>query len=482
MAKEGKKSIGIIASKNEAFTDWYPEVVQKADLADYSPVKGAMVIKANGYAIWQKIQEYFNPVIKKHGVSNYYFPMFIPESFFTKEAEHAEGFTPEVAWIANSSDEERLAVRPTSETIIADSFSKWVHSWRDLPIRTNQWANVVRWETKQTRLFLRTREFLWQEGHCIYETEEECEKEVRLFMDEYVKMVQELLAIPVIPGRKTTKEKFAGAEYTLTMEGLMPDGRSLQMGTSHHLGQGFMKAFDVSFVGKDEKPQIPHYNSWGVSTRLIGALIMTHGDDKGMVMPPNVAPVHAVIVPILFDKTREETLEACEHLKYDLIEHGIDTVLDDRDGYSPGWKFNEWELKGVPVRIEVGPKDLEKNQVTLVRRDTGEKSTAQKQVARDAVKSLLEDIQDDMFEKAKKIRDAKLASASTMEELASLIAERKMVLVPFCDEPACEDYIKEKSGGASSSGSPLDSKVEEGAKCIHCEKDAKMMVYFAKSY
>jgi len=477
-----EKTLGITVKK-ENLAEWYPEIVVKAEMADYSPVKGCMIVRPNAYAIWQKIQDYFNPVIKKHGVKNAYFPLFVPESFFHKEAKHAEGFSPEVAWVGNKDEgEERLAVRPTSETIIADSFAKWVRSWRDLPLKINQWANVVRWETNQTRLFLRTREFLWQEGHCVYENEADCEKDVLLILDEYAKLAEDLLAIPSIKGVKTDKEKFAGAKRTYTFESLMPDGRALQMGTSHNLGQGFMEAFGVKFLGKDEKEHVPWYNSWGITTRLIGAAIMTHGDDKGMVMPPRVAPLQAVIVPILFEDSKQKVLDTVRNIKHDLEAHHYDVHLDDREEYSPGWKFNEWELKGVPLRIELGPKDLEKHQCVIVRRDTGKKQFINLANLKDAIKTSLEEMHNDMLAKARKFLESNLAEARTMDDLAARIKQKKMVLVPFCGEAGCEDYIKERTEGAVSRCIPFGKKAEKGAKCVQCGKDATAMAYFAKAY
>jgi prolyl-tRNA synthetase len=481
--KEGQKTLGILNKKKDNFAEWYPEVVVKAELADYSPIKGCMVVRPNAYGIWQRIQDYFNPVLKKHHVKNAYFPLFIPESFFKKEAKHAEGFSPEVAWIANKDEnEERLAVRPTSETIIADSFSKWVRSWRDLPLKVNQWCSVVRWETNQTRLFLRTREFLWQEGHCIYETDAECSADVRAMLDEYANVVQNLLAIPVIPGKKTDKEKFAGAKFTLTIESLMPDGRALQMGTSHNLGQGFMEAFNVKFIGKDEKESVPWYNSWGFTTRLIGAAVMVHGDDKGMVMPPRVAPIHVVIVPIIFEDSKTQVLDAAKQLSRELQQHGLDVHLDDRDEYSPGWKFNEWELKGIPLRVEIGPKDLAQHQCVIVRRDTGAKQIVKLNVAKDAVQASLDQMHNDMFAKAKTFLDANTVHAATLQELVHHINERKLVLVPWCGNGACEDALKEKTDGAGSRCIPFDKKPKDGAKCIQCGKAAQELVYFAKAY
>jgi prolyl-tRNA synthetase len=324
--------------------EWYTQVVEKAGLADfYAPVKGFMVIKPYGYAIWEKIQNYFNSVIKKHGVKNAYFPLLIPEKFFKKEAEHAEGFAPELAWVEKKEGEERLAIRPTSETVMYDSYSRWIRSYRDLPLKINQWCNVLRWEVKQTKLFLRSREFLWQEGHCVYETEEECQKETLLYLSEYQKLASDLLCIPTLAGQKSDKEKFPGALRTYTYEALMPDGKALQMGTSHNLGQGFAKSFNIKYLGRDEKTHTPWQNSWGISTRMIGAMVMSHGDDKGLVLPPKVAPVQIVIIPILFDKTKEQVLKECKELK-NTLSVKYDVELDDREEYTPGWKIRPKRL------------------------------------------------------------------------------------------------------------------------------------------
>jgi len=481
MAKE--VSAGITVKKDEDMPQWYEEVCIKGELADFSTVKGCMVIRPNGYAIWQAIQDYFNKnIVEKTGARNAYFPLFIPESFFHKEAEHAKGFSPEVAWLDKevTGDGERLAVRPTSETIMYDSYSKWIRSYRDLPLRINQWANVVRWETEATKLFLRSREFLWQEGHCVYETEEECDKETLMYINLYKNLCEELLALPVIVGKKTEKEKFAGAKYTLTIEAFMPDGKALQCGTSHNLGIGFAKAFGIKYIGKDEKKHLPWQNSWGISTRLIGAAVMTHSDDKGLVLPPKVAEVQIAIVPILFDKTKEEVLKACKALKQKLaIKYR--THLDSREGYSPGWKFNEWELKGVPIRIELGPKDLEKNQAVVVRRDNGEKSPIKLEDIPQEIPKIIENMELDMFKKAKKIMDDSIVEAKDWNSFEKSIKDKKLVKTIFCGEPECEESIKDKSSGATSRCIPLDSKKPDG-KCVLCDKDAKVEIYFSKSY
>lgn len=474
-----EKSRGISANKEKNFSEWYTQTIQKADLADYSSVKGCMIIKPAAYFIWERIQEYFNGRLKKLGVRNAYFPLFIPESFFKKEAEHAEGFKPEVAWLANV-DGERLAIRPTSETVIYDSYSRWIRSYRDLPMKMNQWANVVRWETKATRLFLRTREFLWQEGHCVYETKEECDKETLLYLKEYKKLCEELLAIPVIMGKKSEKEKFAGALYTTSIDSLMPDGRALQMGTSHNLGQGFAKSFNIIYIGKDKKEHLPWQNSWGVSTRLIGALVMVHGDSKGVVLPPRVAYNKVVVIPILFDKSEQKVLKKAEEISSKLRKYNA--ILDSRREYTPGWKFNDWELRGIPIRIEIGPRDLDKKQVILVRRDTNEKKVISIKNLYGEVKKTLESMQKNLLERAKKALNSRIVIAEDWSEFDKSIKGRKLVLAPWCNTEECEDMIREKSNGAKSITMPFDQPKKIGNKCLCCGKDSKAMCLFAKSY
>jgi len=478
---EEKSDMGITVKKEKDMPEWYTQVVEKAGLAEfYAPVKGFMVIKPYGYAVWEKIQNYFNQRLKKIGVKNAYFPLLIPEKFFKKEAEHAKGFAPELAWIEQKEEGERLAIRPTSETIMYDSYSRWIRSYRDLPLRINQWCNVLRWEVKQTKLFLRSREFLWQEGHCVYETEEECVKETLLYLDEYKKVAEDLLAIPVMKGVKTEKERFAGAKNTYTVEALMPDGKALQMGTSHNLGQNFAKSFNISFLGRDEKKHIPWQNSWGITTRLIGAMVMVHGDDKGLVLPPKVAPVQIVIIPILFEKTKQQILKKCKELKTALSQkHEVE--LDDREDYTPGWKFNEWELKGVPIRIELGPRDLEKDQAMLVRRDTGEKTAVKLSDMQKQAQKLLEEIEMNLFSTAQKFLKQNTVEADNWKGFQKAVKEKKLVKAPFCGEVECEDWIKDKTGGATSRLILLDSEKPK-AKCIHCDKEAEVFAYFSKSY
>ena len=476
MAEE--QTLGLTVKKNEDFSEWYNQVVLKAELADYGPIKGFMVIRPNGYSLWEGIQSYFNKVLDKHKVSNAYFPLLIPESFFKKEAEHAKGFEPELAWIEKKEGEDRVAIRPTSETIMYDSYAKWVRSWRDLPLRINQWCNVLRWEVKQTKLFLRTREFLWQEGHCVYATKEETDKEVRLFLNEYKKMSEELLAIPVIAGIKTDLEKFAGALYTTTIEALMPDGKALQLGTSHNLGQGFAKGFGLKYLSEKGKEEFPWQTSWGFSTRLIGALVMVHGDDKGLVLPPRIAKMKGVIVPIVFEKTKEKVMKKAKELEKEL--KSLNVFLDDRDNYSAGWKFSDWELKGIPIRIEIGPKDIEKKQVVLVRRDNGKKEFVKEKNLKKRIGEILEEMHKDMFKKAEKFLNDNIVEAKNYDEFKKHIKDRKLVYAYFCGEPEEEEKIKEETG-ATSRCIPFDEKEKE-SKCIFSGKPAKQRVLFAKAY
>ncbi len=476
-----EKLQGITVKKSEDFSEWYTQVVAKAELADYTMVSGCMVFRPYSYAIWEILQHSFDTKFKKTGVVNVYFPIFIPESLLTKEEEHVAGFSPEVAWVTHAGNEkltERLAIRPTSETIMYDSYSKWVRSWRDLPILYNQWCSVVRWEFKYPKPFLRTREFLWQEGHTAHETLEQADEQTLMILEIYRKTVEELLAIPLMSGRKSEKEKFAGALYTTTIEAIMPDGKCLQMGTSHNLGQNFAKAFGIKFLGRDGAEHLVWQTSWGVSTRLIGALIMVHGDDKGLVLPPNVAPIQVVIVPILFEDSAKEVLKECHAIESALKKHHT-VKLDDRDSYSPGWKFNEWEMKGVPIRIEVGPKDIKNESAVLVRRDTLEKTIVKVSDIKEKVESMLKDIQSSLFDKAKKHLDHSIQKVHTWEEFKSAIEKKKLAFAPFCGEKQCEEQIREKSGGATTRLIPFDQ--DKTHKCFNCGKEAAN-TYFGKSY
>lgn len=474
-----KEFVKEIADMTADFPQWYTDVVLKTELVDYGPVKGTMVIRPYGYAIWEIIQEELNKRFKATGHKNAYFPMFIPMSYLEKEKEHVEGFAPEVAVVTHAGGEELaepLVVRPTSETIICQMYAKWIQSYRDLPVLMNQWANVVRWE-KTTRPFLRTSEFLWQEGHTVHATEEEAIEETMRMLEVYREFAETVLAVPVFVGRKTEKEKFAGAVATYGMEAMMLDGKSLQAGTSHYLGQNFAKAFDIKFLDKDGTHKYGYSTSWGVSTRLIGALIMAHGDQRGLVLPPMVAPVQAVIIPIAAHKGG--VMEAAENLRSELLAAGVRTELDASDN-STGWKLNQWEMKGVPVRIEIGPRDLEKGEVVLFRRDTLEKTSAPLAGLAGTIAGLLAEIQSHMLEKSRKLRDERTKYCTTYGEIKEAIESGCFAEAPWCGDPACEQRIKDELA-ATSRVMPL-AQNRMAKKCACCGKDAATTVYFAKAY
>jgi prolyl-tRNA synthetase len=477
--------IGVTVKKNEDFSEWYTEVILKSGLADYAPIKGCMIIREDAYAMWEKIQEILNKKIRETGHRNVYFPMFIPEGFLKQESEHFAGFVPEVAWVTQGGDtplEEKLAVRPTSETIMYAAFAKWIRSWRDLPLKINQWCNIVRWETKATKLFLRTREFLWQEGHTAHATSEEAEKEIMYVLSEYKDIMENYLAIPVLVGLKSESEKFAGALYTTALEAIMPDGKALQMGTSHNLGQNFAKVFDINFIGEDEREHKVWQTSWGITTRLIGAVVMVHGDDKGLVFPPKIAPVQVVIVPIPYkgadpNEIKSKAKEIADKLKA----KGIAVVLDDRDEYTPGWKFHQWELKGVPVRIEIGPRDLKQQQVTVARRDTYEKTAVKEEEAICAVETLLVEIQHNLFAKARIGLEEKTTTVQSYDDFKKVLLEKGgFIKAAWCGSSACEEKIKGETG-TTIRVRPFE-KEEPAANCVYCKEKAKETVYFARSY
>jgi prolyl-tRNA synthetase len=485
MERRKMSDTGVTVKKNEDLSEWYTQVILKSKLADYAPIKGCMIFREDSYAIWEKIQEIFNIKIKATGHRNVYFPLFIPESFLKKEAEHFQGFVPEVAWVTQGGDsplEEKLAIRPTSETIMYATFAKWIRSWRDLPIKINQWCSVVRWETKATRLFLRTREFLWQEGHTAHVTKEEADKEAMEILNAYKDVIESYLAVPVLVGVKTEMEKFAGALYTLTLEAMMPDGKALQMGTSHQLGQHFSKVFDIKFIGEDEKEHDVWQTSWGFSTRMIGALVMVHGDDKGLVLPPRIAPTQVVIVPIPYKGAEAEAIAAkAKELFEGLQKKGITVVLDDRGEYTPGWKFNEWELKGVPLRIEIGPRDVKQKQAMLVRRDTFQKTVAKEEEAVNAVEKLLGDIQSNLFNRAKKSLEESITTIKDYDHFKEVLTSKGGFLrASWCADQKCEEKIKDETG-ATIRIVPFE-KEKPFSKCVRCGNEAKEVVYFAKSY
>lgn len=481
MGKKQQEFVTHITPREEDFAQWYTDVILKADLVDYAPVRGCMVIKPYGYGIWENIQKELDSRFKATGHENAYFPVLIPESLLKKEAEHVEGFAPEVAWVTHGGSEkltERLVVRPTSETIICAMYSKWVQSYRDLPLLYNQWCNVVRWE-KTTRPFLRTAEFLWQEGHTAHATEEEAQEETMRMLEVYREFAENVLAIPMITGQKTEKEKFAGALRTYTMEALMQDGKALQAGTSHNLGQHFAKVFDIQYLDKDGQLKYVYQTSWGVSTRLIGGIIMVHGDERGLVLPPKVAPIQVVIVPIAFHKGG--VLEKANEIYQELKNGGIRVELDDRDTQSPGWKFNEWELKGVPIRLEIGPKDIEKNQVVLVRRDNLEKSFVSMDNLAETVKDTLDQVHNGLYQKALAMREKHTHVAHNMEQFVDALENKKgFVKAMWCGDRGCEDKVKEETSATIRCIPFEQEKLND--KCICCGGEAKHMVYFAKAY
>ncbi|MCD8205243.1 MAG: proline--tRNA ligase [Clostridia bacterium] len=467
-----------IADIETDFPRWYTDVVIKTKLADYGPVKGTMVIRPYGYAIWENMQRELDVRFKATGHENAYFPLLIPMSFMTKEAEHVEGFAPEVAVVTHAGGEvlsEPLAVRPTSETIIGHMYSKWVQSYRDLPILMNQWCNVMRWE-KTTRPFLRTSEFLWQEGHTVHATEDEAVEETKRMLGVYREFAENCMAMPVMCGVKTEKERFAGAVETYGMEAMMKDGKSLQAGTSHYLGQNFAKAFDIKFLDADGEQKYGYTSSWGVSTRLIGALIMTHGDARGLVLPPKLAPTEVVIIPIAAGKS-PVVMEKCVELKEKLIKKGVRVKLDDSDN-SPGWKFNEWEMMGVPCRVEMGPRDIEGGKAVLFRRDTCEKSDYPLEGLEDSISSLLFAIQSDMYTAAKKRMDDRIVECKSVGELLEAVDGGNFVRAGWCGDRACEDNVKDKT---MATARIIEEKCTSNA-CVVCGKKALRTVIFARAY
>ncbi|HHW90223.1 MAG TPA: proline--tRNA ligase [Clostridiales bacterium] len=468
-----------IADIESDFAQWYTDVILKTNLVDYGPVKGTMIMRPYGYAIWEFIQSGLDKRIKETGHQNAYFPLFIPESFLQKEAEHVEGFAPEVARVTHIGQEplaEALVVRPTSETIICHMYSRWIQSYRDLPVLINQWANIVRWE-KTTRPFLRTSEFLWQEGHTVHATEEEAKEETLKMLEVYQLFLKEELAIPVLAGKKSQKEKFAGAQETYSIEAMMLDGKSLQAGTSHYLGQNFSKAFNIRFLDRDGTHKFAYQTSWGVTTRLIGALIMVHGDKRGLVLPPKVAPTQAIIIPIASKKP--EVLKKCEEVLGLLKSLGIRAEIDQTDA-SPGWKFNEYEMKGVPIRIEIGPRDIQNGVATVSRRDTLTKTELKLDTIAQDIQVLLDAIQIDMYEKANNFLNSHITTVNNLKELEAAIQNNHFALSMWCGQSACEDLVKEKFQ-ATSRNMPFD-QTPCGDACAICGKEPKYKIYWGKAY
>jgi prolyl-tRNA synthetase len=476
----------VITPRSEDFSQWYTDVIQRSELADYTPVRGCMVIRPYGYALWENIQRALDKSFKETGHQNAYFPLFIPHSFIKKEAEHVEGFSPQLAVVTHGGGEELqepLVVRPTSEAIIGYLYSKWIKSYRDLPVLINQWSNVVRWEMR-TRLFLRTTEFLWQEGHTAHVTHKEAEEEARLILDLYTDFAENEAAIPVIKGRKSESEKFPGALVSYSIEGMMGDRRALQMGTSHNLGQNFAKAFEIQYLDRNDQMQYCWTTSWGVSTRMVGAIIMVHGDDQGLILPPRLAPIQAVIVPIYkSDEEKSQVMKAVNRLKVTLGDL-VRWHLDDREEYTAGWKFNEWEMCGVPVRIEIGPKDVKSKQVVLARRDItgkeGKRAVSQDELTQE-IKKLLEEIQQSLFQRALRFREEHTYEPKDYEEFKTAVKDG-FALAYWCGDPNCEKAIQEETK-ATNCCIPLEQndKAKKG-QCIHCGRSATEKAIFARAY
>jgi len=476
-----------ITPRSKDYSQWYTDVVQRAELADYSPVRGCMVIRPYGYALWENVQQALDKRFKETGHQNAYFPLFIPYSFIEKEAEHVEGFSPQLAVVTHGGGdrlEEPLIVRPTSEAIIGHMYAKWIKSYRDLPVLINQWCNVVRWEMR-TRLFLRTTEFLWQEGHTAHATAEEAEDETLRMLEVYADFAEKAAAVPVIKGRKSESEKFAGAVYSCSIEAMMGNRWALQAATSHFLGQNFAKAFDIQFLDRDNEMKYCWTTSWGLSTRFIGAIVMVHGDDKGLRLPPKLAPIQVVIVPIYkSDDERSHVLEVARQTQQKLRARGLRVHLDDREEYTPGWKFNEWELRGVPVRVEIGPRDVEQEQVVLARRDTAGKEGKQavsQGLLLEKLKELLDDIQQNLFNQALEFREKHTYEPEDYEEFKQVV-EEGFALAYWCGSAECEAQIQEGTK-ATNRCIPLDqSPVADDAKCIRCGQPARERAVFARAY
>jgi prolyl-tRNA synthetase len=472
---------GLTAKKKE-FSEWYVQAVKKAELADYSPVSGFAVIRPYGYALWENIQTVLDKKFKDIGIKNAYFPLLIPENILQKEKEHVKGFSPEVAWVTEAGKSklnERLAIRPTSETIIYDSYKKWIRSWRELPLKINQWCNVVRWEKSDPRLFLRGREFLWQEGHTAFATKQDAEKETSQIVEIYKNVTEDHLAIPCTIGKKTRKETFAGAEYTIVLEYLMPDGRIIQGPDFHYDGQNFSKAFDITFLDKKGKKQHVYQNTWGFSTRQIGIMVGLHGDDKGLIIPPKIAPIQMIIVPIFDIKTKGTVIKDAEKLKKTLEKKGFRVSLDSREEYTPGWKFNYYELRGIPIRLEMGEREIKSKQIVVMRRDTLKRETVKVKELNRYLEKLLDTIQKNLFTKAEKFLNDHTKKVKSYDEFKKHL-EGNRILACWCGDQKCEDKIKEETG-AKTSCIPL-KKISVFSNCVYCGNKGKHALYFGKSY
>lgn len=475
-----RKDLGIAAEKDE-FSEWYQQAIIKADLVDYSDVSGCLVFKPTAYAIWETIKEEIDKRFKKVGIKNCYFPLFIPESLLKKESAHLKGFSPEVAWVTEAGETklaERLAIRPTSETIMYVSYAKWIRSWRDLPLRLNQWNNVVRWEFKNPVPFLRTREFLWNEGHTVFATKAEAIAEEKQILGIYDDILRNYMAIASFTSRKTESDKFAGAEFTKALECVLPNGKVVQGPDFHHDGQIFAKAFNIKFLNKNGKDEFAWQNTFAITTRMLGVMFAIHGDDKGLITPPKVAPIQVVIVPILFDATKEKVLKKARELEKSLNNYRV--MLDDRDYYSAGWKFNDYEMKGIPLRIEIGPKDIENNQVIAARRDNGKKDTVKIKELGKKVGQILEDVQASLLKSSEEKLKESMITVKNMSELVNAIKNKKVAVSEWCGNKECEDWIKTKTGGAKIIG--INENTKAKGKCVYCGKTAKNVVWIAKSY
>lgn len=473
------KKLGITEKKENNFSEWYTQIITKAELADYSSVSGCMVLRPDSYQMWDTIKNICKKKLEPLEIKEAYFPLLIPESLLKKEQDHVKGFSPEVAWVTQTGSSklnEKLAIRPTSEAIMYDSYQKWIRSHRDLPLKIMQWNNILRWEFKHPVPFLRTREFLWVEGHTVFETEKQADKEIKDILKIWEDVCENYLALSGLSGKKSEKEKFAGAVATYTLEYLLPNGKAIQGPDAHYDGQNFSKAYNISFLDKNKKRKYPHQNTWAITTRMLGIMYATHSDNKGLILPPKIASTKVVIIPIIFKETKEKVLKEAQKIKL-LIK---DSIIDDREEYSSGFKFNEWELKGIPIRIEIGPRDIKNKECIVVRRDTSEKQTIKITKLKKEIPKILENIQTSLFKKAKKFLNSNIEQTKTLNQLTTAIKNKKIAKAPFCSSITCEEKLKEKTGAKIINIPLKQSKIKE--KCIICNKKAKHIVYVAKSY
>lgn len=482
--REEKEEIGLTIKKDADFSEWYQQIILKSGLADYSPVSGCIIFRPLAYAIWEKIKEEIDKKFKNVGIQNVYFPLLIPESLLKKEATHLAGFSPEVAWVSEAGDSklnERLAIRPTSETIMYSSYSKWIRSWKDLPMRYNQWNNVMRWEFKNPVPFLRSREFLWNEGHTVFATKKEAENEGKEIIDIYDEILRNYLALPSLIGKKSKGETFAGAEYTISCEHYLPNGKAIQGPDFHHDGQIFAKAYNIKFLNKEGKEEYAYQNTFAITTRELGVMFAIHSDDHGLVIPPKLAPNKIVIIPVLFEDSKIKVLKKAKEIFSKLGD--FSPIIDDREDYSAGWKYNEWELKGIPIRLEIGPKDLANEQVIMVRRDNLEKKRIKIKDIEKEIKTTIDEMQNALYKKAEKLLKDNIEIAENFNSFKKAIENKKIVYAPWCTEEKCAKELKEKIEGVKPLNSPLIKKKEIlGKKCIICTKEAKDYFYFGKSY